>query len=136
MQFKCLLILAALSSLAAASTMCDRESYHCVGRGCGEPSSCCGGLTCMLDNGDCAGNGRIGTCVQELTGKKAMCDREGYHCVGRGCGEPSSCCGGLTCMLDNGDCAGNGRIGTCVQGLTDSCGRNIRPGPYDRQIPF
>ncbi|KAF9282833.1 hypothetical protein BGZ88_010812, partial [Linnemannia elongata] len=81
MQFKPLLILLALSSLAAAqcdregysrfgggrgglsrfAAMCDREGYHCVGRGCGEPSSCCGGLRCMRDDGSCAGNGLIGT---------------------------------------------------------------------------
>ncbi|KAF9320351.1 hypothetical protein BG006_002831, partial [Podila minutissima] len=59
MQFNCLLILVALSSFAAA--MCDREGYHCVGRGCGEPSSCCGGLRCIRDDGSCAGNGNIGT---------------------------------------------------------------------------
>ncbi|PTB39923.1 uncharacterized protein TrAFT101_005041 [Trichoderma asperellum] len=107
-----------LAILATAAFACDREGYHCVGRGCGEPSSCCGGMRCMLDDGSCAGNGRIGTCVRgsfELD-EKNFCDREGYHCVGRGCGEPSSCCGGLQCMLDNGDCAGNGRIGTCVSG--------------------
>ncbi|KAF8926011.1 hypothetical protein BGZ52_006160, partial [Haplosporangium bisporale] len=68
MQFNCLLILVALSSFAAAmcdregaAAMCDREGYHCVGRGCGEPSSCCGGLRCMRDDGSCAGNGNIGT---------------------------------------------------------------------------